>query len=159
LAHDSFHQKTASEYGLFLTAMGVGAVLGGLYIARRSRPTPKLIAVVALGFGFSMSLVALSPNALFATLVLIPTGFFSIAFISTSNATLQLNSSQEMRGRVMSLYVTGFLGTTPIGAPLIGWIISLTNPRVGILVGSLLAIATGVWLALSLRNKVTPTST
>jgi len=60
---------------------------------------------------------------------------------------------------VMSLYVTGFLGTTPIGAPLIGWIISLTNPRVGILVGSLLAIATGVWLALSLRNKVTPTST
>jgi len=159
LAHDSFHQKTASEYGLFLTAMGVGAVLGGLYIARRSRPTPKLIAVVALGFGFSMSLVALSPNALFATLVLIPTGFFSIAFISTSNATLQLNSSQEMRGRVMSLYVTGFLGTTPIGAPLIGWIISLTNPRVGILVGSLLAIATGVWLALSLRNKVTPTLT
>ena len=51
--------------------------------------------------------------------------------------------------------MTGFLGTTPIGAPLIGWIISLTNPRVGILVGSLLTISTGIWLALSLRGKAT----
>jgi len=79
----------------------------------------------------------------------VPTGAFSIAFMATANATLQLNSSQEQRGRVMSLYAMAFLGTTPIGAPLMGLIIGASNPRVGLLVGAGLTVATGAALALT----------
>jgi MFS family permease len=126
--------------------MGAGAVLGGLVIAHRSRPTPKMLAMLVLGFGFFMTLVALAPSVRLAEIALIPTGAFSIALIATANATLQLNSSQQMRGRVMALYAIAFLGTTPIGAPLVGVIVSWTNPRVGIGVGSGLALLTGLWL-------------
>ena len=76
-----------------------------------------------------------------AEILLIPTGAFSVAFVATANATLQLNSSQEMRGRVMSLHGMAFLGTTPIGAPLVGAIIAASDPRVGLLVGAASALA------------------
>jgi MFS family permease len=152
LARTTFHEKTAAQYGLLMGAMGIGAIIGGLYVAHRSRPTPKLFAVLALGFGFFMTLVALAPTIGWAEVVMIPTGAFSIAFVSTANATLQLNSSDHMRGRVMSLHGTAFLGTTPIGAPLIGLIIGLSNPRVGLIVGSSLTLATGLMLALRLRR-------
>ncbi len=154
LARITFHQKTAAQYGLLMAAMGLGAIIGGLYIAHRSRPTPKLLVVMSLGFGFCMTLVAFAPNVTLAEIALIPTGAFSIAFISTGNATLQMNSTQQMRGRVMSLYGTAFLGTTPIGAPLIGVIVGWSNPRIGILVGAVLTLMTGGWLLLNLRHNL-----
>lgn len=154
LAHTTFHQKTASQYGILMGAMGVGAVIGGLYVAYRSRPTSKLLIVLAGGFGLSMALVAVAPTIVWAEILMVPTGAFSIAFMSSSNATLQLNSSDQMRGRVMSLYGTAFLGTTPIGAPLIGFIIGLTDPRVGLLVGAASIVVTVVLLAAQLRHKV-----
>ena len=120
LARVTFHQHSAADYGVLMAAMGAGAVVGGLVIAHRSRPTPKMLALLVLGFGFFMTLVALAPNVRLAEIALVPTGAFSIALIATANATLQLNSSQQMRGRVMALYAIAFLGTTPIGAPLVG---------------------------------------
>jgi MFS family permease len=127
LAHTTFHQRTAAQYGILMGAMGVGAIFGGLFVAHRASPTPKLLAIVSLGFGLCMTLVAFAPTITWAEIALIPTGAFSIAFISTANATLQLNSSQQMRGRVMSLHGTAFLGTTPIGAPLMGLIIGASS--------------------------------
>ncbi len=147
LAHDTFHQRTAVEYGLMMGAMGLGAIVGGLAIAYRSRPTPGLLAALALGFGTSLTLVALMPSAHLAELLMIPTGACSVAFVSTANATLQLNSTSAMRGRVMSLYGIAFFGTTPIGAPLIGFVIKLSDPRTGLLVGSTLTLLVGAWLA------------
>jgi predicted MFS family arabinose efflux permease len=87
--------------------------------------------------------------------LLVPTGGFSIAFVSTANSTLQLNSSEEMRGRVMALHATAFLGSTPIGAPLIGLIVNATNPRVGLGVGAFLTLATGASLIRSYRSATT----
>ena len=153
-ARITFHEKTASQYGLLMAAMGLGAIIGGLYIAHRSRPTPKLLVVLSLGFGFFMTLVAFAPNLTLAEIALIPTGAFSIAFISTGNATLQMNSTQQMRGRVMSLYGTAFLGSTPIGAPLIGAIVGWSNPRIGIFIGAVLTLLTGGWLLLNLRHNL-----
>jgi len=155
LTKTTFHQATASQYGILMGAMGVGAIIGGLYVAYRSRPTPKLLMVLALGFAVSMGLVAGSPNLIWADAFMIPTGAFSIAFMSSTNATLQLNSSEQMRGRVMSLYGTAFLGTTPIGAPLIGFIIGLTNPRVGLLVGAFSTLLTAVLLTMQWRSSRT----
>ncbi len=156
LAHVTFHQKSATQYGLLMGAMGVGAVAGGLLSAHRSRPTPKLLALLAVSFGVSMTLVAFAPTILWAEIFLVPTGACSIAFLSTANSMLQLNSGQQMRGRVMSLYTIAFLGTTPFGAPLIGVLIGATNPRIGILLGAILTLFTGLWLVLVLRQSNQP---
>ena len=156
LAHVTFHQKSATQYGLLMGAMGVGAVAGGLLAAHRSRPTPKLLALLAVAFGVFMTLVAFAPTLLWAEIFLVPTGACSIAFVSTANSTLQLNSGQQMRGRVMSLYTIAFLGTTPFGAPLVGVLIGATNPRIGILLGATLTLFTGLWLVLVLRQNNRP---
>jgi MFS family permease len=156
LAHVTFHQRSATQYGLLMGAMGIGAVGGGLVVAHRSRPTPKLLALLAVSFGVFMTLVAFAPSILWAEIFLVPTGACSIAFVSTANSTLQLNSGQQMRGRVMSIYTIAFLGTTPLGAPLVGVLIGATNPRIGILLGAILTLLTGLWLVLVLRQDNRP---
>jgi MFS family permease len=158
LAKDTFHQHSASAYGLMMAALGLGAILGGLYIAWKSKPTPKMLAVLSCGFAASITALTFAPTLLAAQLLLIPTGLFMIAFMSSSNATLQMHSSQEMRGRVMSLYGISFLGTTPIGSPLVGLIISWTNARMGIAVGALSAVVTAMGLLWALRLKNRPSS-
>ncbi len=153
-AHVTFHAHNAADYGMLLGAMGLGAVIGGLVIAHRSNPTPKLLAGLACGFGLFMTLTAFAPTLTLAELALVPTGAFSIAFMSTANSTLQLNSAQAMRGRVMSLYGVAFFGTTPIGAPLIGFIIARSDPRMGLFVGAALTLATAVGLLATVRASV-----
>jgi MFS family permease len=105
-----------------------------------------------VAFGAFMTMVAFAPTLLWAQIALIPTGACSIAFVSSANSTLQLNSGQQMRGRVMSLYSTAFLGTTPFGAPLVGVLIAATNPRIGLFLGAFLTLLTGLWLVLVLRQ-------
>jgi MFS family permease len=158
LTRVTFHETSALRYTIILTAMGLGAVIGGLYIAHRSRPTVTLLAVLATAFGVFMSVVAMAPSLPVATAAMVPTGAVSIAFVSTANALLQLNSAEEMRGRVMSLYATAFLGTTPIGAVAIGAVIAASNPRVGLMVGSTLTLVTGLWLLAARRRVVVPTA-
>jgi MFS family permease len=146
LATKTFHESSATNYGFLLGAMGLGAVIGGLFVARRSRPTPEMLALLMLGFGFFMTVAAFAPTVTLAEVAMIPTGAFSIALIATANSLLQLNSSEQMRGRVMSLYSIAFLGTTPIGAPLVGLVVSWSNPRIGIFMGAAFALLTGTGL-------------
>jgi MFS family permease len=116
-------------------------------VAHRQRPSIRLLAVLGTAFGVSMTGVALSPTIIWAIVLMVPTGAFSIAFVSSANALMQLNSAEEMRGRTMSLYGTAFLGTTPVGAEIVGAVIAGSSPRIGILVGSVLTLATGIGLA------------
>ncbi|MEI7654961.1 MAG: MFS transporter [Actinomycetota bacterium] len=153
LSRHSFHEHSAGAYSVLLSAMGLGAVIGGLYIAHRSRPNMGLLTTEGILFGLSMMGVAFSPNVACAAIFLVCTGAFSISFVSTANAILQLNSAEQMRGRVMSLHGTAFLGSTPIGAPLIGWIISQSNARVGIFVGAMVALGTGLMLLRALAKE------
>ena len=146
LARSTFHARSAADYGLLMAAMGLGAIVGGLATAYRARPTPRLLAVLALGFGTFMALVGAMPTLTWAEIMLIPTGALSIALVSTANSFLQTNSTQEMRGRVMSLYAIAFLGTTPIGAPLVGLVIHYSNPRVGVWLGAAVTLITGAFL-------------
>jgi MFS family permease len=146
LARSTFHAHSATDYGVFMAAMGLGAIVGGLSMAYRARATQRLLAGVTLGFGAFLTLVGVMPTFLLAALLMIPTGALSIALVSTANSFLQTNSTQEMRGRVMSLYAVAFLGTTPIGAPLVGLVIDYTNPRVGVLLGSVVTLITGAFL-------------
>jgi MFS family permease len=161
LARTTFHARSAADYGLLMAAMGLGAVVGGLGTAYRARPTPRLLAGLTLGFGTLMALVGAMPTFTWAEIMLIPTGALSIALISTANSFLQTNSTQEMRGRVMSLYAIAFLGTTPIGAPLVGMVIHFTNPRVGVWLGAAVTLITGAFLvraALAEREGATEVS-
>jgi MFS family permease len=147
LAKFTFHGG-AGVYSSFLAAMGAGAVCGGLFTAHRSRPSQKLLALIGLLFGTLILAVALAPTRTVAIVLLIPMGAASISFIATNNAILQLRSEPSMRGRVMSLNATAFLGSTPIGAPLLGWISDATNPRVSLLVGGVATLVASVPLVL-----------
>ena len=151
LVRFSFH-RSAGSYGVLMGAMGLGAVAGGLMVAHRSRPTFAMLTVLCFAFGVLLVGVAVAPTMLVAMVLLIPMGAVSIAFVSTSNAMLQLLSREEMRGRVMSLFAIGFLGSTPIGAPLMGAIASATTPRVSLLVGAVATMGAAVPLLLATRR-------
>jgi MFS family permease len=140
LAKVTFHGG-AGTYAVLTSCMGAGAVVGGLLAAHRARPTPRLLQVLALVFGGLLAAVALAPTLLAADLLIVAMGAASIGFIATANATLQLASEPGMRGRVMALYAMAFLGTTPIGAPLVGAIAQWTNPRVAMLSGAVATVA------------------
>ena len=143
---------TAADFGLFSGLTGAGAVVGGLIVAHRSRPSPRMLATVCALFGLTVLLVAAAPTQLLAMLAMIPLGATSIAFMATANSTLQLVTVEEMRGRVMALYSIGFLGTTPIGAPLIGAICAVSNPRMGFVVGGVATLGAAVILGLAARS-------
>ena len=137
----------AGTFALFTSCMGVGAVAGGLVVAHRSRPTPRLLQLLALVFGALMAAVAVAPSEVFAAVLLVFMGAASIGFIATANASLQLEADPSMRGRVMALYAMAFLGSTPIGAPLVGAIAQATNPRIAIAVGAVATVLSAAVLA------------
>jgi len=140
LAKGTFHGG-AGTYAALTSCMGLGAVVGGLLAAHRARPTPRLLQGLALLFGALLAAVALAPTLLVAEILIVFMGAASIGFIATANATLQLTAEPAMRGRVMALYAMAFLGTTPIGAPLVGAIAQWTNPRVALLTGAVATLA------------------
>ncbi len=139
LAKNTFHGG-AGTYSILTACMGAGAVVGGLLAAHRARPTPRLLQVLALVFGGLLGAVALAPTLATAAVLIVFMGAASIGFIATANASLQLGAEPAMRGRVMALYAMAFLGTTPIGAPLVGAIAQWTSPRVSLLVGAVATI-------------------
>jgi MFS family permease len=139
LAENTF-EGGAGTYSILTACMGAGAVVGGLLAAHRSRPTPRLLQVLALVFGTLLGAVALAPTLATAAVLIVFMGAASIGFIATANASLQLGADPAMRGRVMALYAMAFLGSTPIGAPLVGAIAQWTNPRVSLLVGAVATI-------------------
>jgi MFS family permease len=144
---------TRADYSFITCSMGLGGLLGGLFVAHRSRPTRKLLGALALCFGVLMGAVAIAPSVLLACLLIVPMGAASLAFVSTANATLQLNSKEEMRGRVMSLYAMGFLGTTPIGAIVIALVAAASSARVAIGVGAAANLVAFVFLTLAARTR------
>jgi MFS family permease len=139
LAKVTFHGGVGT-YSLLTSCMGIGAVVGGLFAAHRARPTPRLLQVLALVFGGLLAAVALAPTLISAAALIVLMGAASIGFIATANASLQLASEPAMRGRVMALYAMAFLGTTPIGAPLVGAIAQWTSPRIALLVGAVATV-------------------
>jgi MFS family permease len=104
----------------------------------------------SLVFGVCMSFAALAPALAFELIALALVGFASVSFLSMANSTLQLGTDPQMRGRVMALWAVAFMGSTPIGGPLIGWITSVAGARVGLGVGAASCLVAGVigWLTI-----------
>jgi len=130
--------------------MGVGAVVGGLLVAARGKTGLRPLVLAALAFGVTMSLATLAPNLPLELAALAFAGGASISFMSTGNSTLQLTAAPEMRGRVMSLWFVAFQGSTPIGGPIVGYLMAVVGARAGLGLGAVtcLVVALGGWIAL-----------
>ena len=150
-AHDVFH-RGAGTYSALTVAMGIGALAGGLTIASRRRPSHKLLVAVSLAFGVFILAVAAAPSLPLCLILLVAMGAASIMFIATANSLLQLNSSGAMRGRVMALWAVVFLGSTPIGAPLIGFLAGRYGVRFALGLGGIATLLVAVWAGIELRR-------
>jgi len=142
----------ATAYGLLTAALGFGSVVGGLLYAARGRGGAAAMVVAAVLFGLSMAAAAAAPTLLLALLALFLTGGVSVVFQSTGNTTLQLNASPSMRGRVMALWSVAFLGSTPIGGPIVGLVSDQWGGRAGLALGAVACLAAAGVGALALRR-------
>jgi MFS family permease len=145
LAKETFNGD-ARVFGLLGATIGVGMFIGSMTNAAFGRPGRRLLLIS----GFSLAVftlgVALAPNLLVGAILLVPLGASSMAFLATMNSSLQLGSSDEMRGRVMAIYFVLFLGSTPIGAPIVGWVAEAFSPSAALGLGgvaTLIACAYG----------------
>lgn len=144
----------AGTYGMMLSLMGAGAVVGGLVVAgRRWRPGTRTLSLIASVFGVLILAVALAPGLPAALAVILPMGAASVAFIATANTTLQLRADPVMRGRVMALYSVAFLGSTPVGALIVGGVGSAFGARSALAIGGLAALAAAAAAQLHLRRR------
>ncbi len=142
-------------FGFMTASMGVGAVVGGLVVAARGKIGAWRLVIAAMAFGIALTLATVAPNLGTEMLALVLVGAASIAFMSTGNATLQLNSAADMRGRVMSLWFVAFQGSTPIGGPIVGGVMAAFGARAGLGLGAVTcvvvalvgALRLGPWLA------------
>lgn len=135
----------ASAYAALTTAMGLGAIAGAVANGARSRVRPALLAGASAAFGALVVAAALAPSLAVAALALVPVGAASVVFAASVNSFLQLTVAPHMRGRVMALYSVVFLGSTPIGGPLMGLIAGSAGPRAALALGGLVALAAAVW--------------
>jgi MFS family permease len=130
-----------------MSALGVGAVIGGLVTAGRGKADVRELSISALGFGLGTAAVAASPTLPVALGAMVITGLFSLRFTALCNTILQLKSDESMRTRVMAMWAVAFLGSTFFGAPIVGWIGEHVGPRWSLGVGGVAGvIAAGVGL-------------
>ena len=126
----------AGTLGLLTSSMGVGAVIGGLVVAGRGKTGLRPLTIAAGGFGVLMFAASLAPTLWLEVLALALLGGANVSFLAIGNSTLQLSSPANMRGRVMSLWQVAFLGSTPIGGPVVGFIAQELSGRWALAVGA-----------------------
>ena len=145
-------------YSALAVAMAVGSIAGALAAGARGRVSERLIVGSAAGFGISTILVAAAPTLPLAMAAFVPLGAVSVTFAAAINSTLQLDASPQMRGRVMALYSVVFLGSTPIGGPLVGGLAETFGPRAGLVLGGIAALAAAIGgaIAYARRSGVEP---
>ena len=151
--------KGPEEYGLLGSIMAIGSLTAALLSARRARPRLRILLVALVGFTLSSGLAAMAPSYVLFALALVPVGLSALTALTTANAMVQLSVDPAMRGRVMALYMAIFMGGTPLGAPLIGWIGDVWGPRWTIGIGTvaigITLVVVSVWMARHENVQVT----
>jgi MFS family permease len=143
----------AGAFGLASTVFAVGALGGALIAARRSRPTLLLLVGTSLAFSAFETLSGVMPDFATFVLMLVPTGLALLTLTTAANSTMQLGTTASMRGRVMGLYMLVFLGGTPIGAPLAGWVAEVFGPRMVLISGGLISLAATIAVGAVLAHR------
>ncbi len=136
----------ATTYALMVSAMAIGSIAGALVTGHHGRTGPRLIAAGALAFGVLGLASAAMPSLALEIVTLAGLGAAAVTFAATINSTLQLAVEPQMRGRVMALYSVVFLGSTPIGGPLTGWLAETYDPRVPLLLAGITGLS-AAWAA------------
>jgi MFS family permease len=135
MATGAFHGGSQS-YGFMTAAMGIGAVIGGLYAAGRGKTGLRSLTKSSVVFAVVIAIAAVAPNLTIELIALAGVGAASVTFLSKGNSTLQLAAAPQMRGRVMALWAVAFLGSTPIGGPAAGAVSQYIGPRWGLGLGA-----------------------
>lgn len=145
----------AQVYGFMTGAMGVGAVVGGLYVAARGRTGVRSLVNSAAVFGLVIAAAAIAPSLWLELIALGLVGAASVGFLSKGNSTLQLEASPSMRGRVMALWAVAFLGSTPIGGPIAGAVSENFGGRAGLWLAAVACLVAAGLGGLVLRRPAT----
>ena len=151
LLADKVFSGNAATFGLLSAMMGVGTIFGALASAATTKPTRKRLLASALTFGAFLVALGLAPTVTWAMIIIVPMGAASILFAATANSTLQMEAAPAMRGRVMALYAVVFLGSTPIGGPLMGYVAEHMGTRAAVVIPG---IATLVAAIFALRKRL-----
>lgn len=141
------------QYGLLLSCLAVGCVVGALLAAQRELPRLSVIAAGAAAMGLALALSAVAPTYWAFALALVFTGVGVQTMMATSNAYVQFTTEPAMRGRVLAIYFAVFLGGTPLGGPFVGWVANTFGPRVAIGVGALAALFAAALLGVYLLRQ------
>ncbi|PZS16207.1 MAG: MFS transporter [Pseudonocardiales bacterium] len=158
MAKQVFH-RSASGYGLLSASLALGACVGAvLAMRRRRRPTQLFLLGTALVFAVLEVAAGLMPGFDSTALLLVPTGLVMLTFTTAASASVQLGVEATMRGRVVALYWVCFMGGTPFGAPIIGWVAGAFGPRWGLIGGGLICLvaALGLCALIARRRGLTP---
>ena len=156
LAKETF-SGGAETLGVLYAFMSIGSVIGGLVSAHEAQATRRFVLGAALAFGAALVAAAFAPTLGLELLVLVPVGAAGIAFTAMSNGVIQTECAPEMRGRVAALFTVAFLGSTPIGGPIIGWVSQQLGPRAGLWVGGVATLAVTVAaIAVIRRHREVP---
>ncbi|MEO7430919.1 MAG: MFS transporter [Dokdonella sp.] len=131
----------ASQFGLLTSAMAAGTMCGALLSARRAVPGMVLMTLSAAAFGGSVALAAVMPGPILFAVVLFFVGLAALTFMTASNSMMQLTTERSMRGRVLALRIAVVMGGTPLGAPLVGWVVDHFGARWALGIGALSGIA------------------
>jgi MFS family permease len=142
-----------TDFTLLFSVISAGSFGGALLAARRTTVTLRHVAASSGGFGVGMLLLAASPSLAVAFPVGFLVGFASIAFLTTATTMFQLRADPSMRGRVLALQAMVFLGSTPIGGPLLGAVCELISPRAGLALGGVAALVAAAFGGASARRR------
>jgi MFS family permease len=158
MAREVFHLG-AEAFGFLSTAFAVGSLTGALLSTRRSlRPRQRFLVISVVVFGLLTVVAGLMPGYVSFALMLVPTGAAALVFSVANNSFVQMGVDPQMRGRIMALYFMCFMGGTPVGAPLIGWISEHLGAPWGLILGGAVCVAAGVgaavWLAQGRRVRL-----
>ncbi len=143
----------ARTYGLLLSAMSIGSLCGSLVSASRATIGLRFVTAACAAFGLAMAITALAPSLPIAFVLVAPMGACGSVFVTAANAVLQTRTEPEMRGRVMALYSVVFLGSTPIGGPLVGALSEAWGARAGLLAGAATSLGTAGFVAVFVLGR------
>jgi hypothetical protein len=144
--------SSTTTFTLLFSVVSFGALLGALASARRNHVEVRHVAYAAMAFGAALGVTAVVPSAPWAFVMGLFIGLASITFLTTSTALVQLRAAPTMRGRVLALQAIVFLGSTPIGGPIVGAIAEQWGARWSIAVGAVAALGAGAWGLASARR-------
>jgi MFS family permease len=142
----------ASTYTALAVAMGVGSVAGALAAGAHGTVGPRMLVAAAFSFGAIALVAAAAPTVPLEIAALVPLGAASVTFAAGINSSLQLTAKPEMRGRVMALYSVVFLGSTPIGGPIAGWLSELIDPRAALVMAGAATLAAALGARVAFRT-------